>query len=78
VELALVIGNFLLLIGKFVWDWWSGKRERERLQREMYARDNELAELILKQAQATAKEDNAGIVELEDRVDEYMNRPMDR
>lgn len=77
---AIVLGviNLLLLAGKFAWDWWIGKKADEKRAREKAERDKELAEMVRELAKSQRRRDNRGLVKLEDRLQEWINRPIDK
>lgn len=73
---AIVLGiiNIVLLAGKFVWDWWSGKKEREKRQAETQKRDKELVTLVLQKVRRDHRESNRGVAAMEDEVDAWLTR----
>lgn len=75
---AIVLGiiNLLLLAGKFFWDWWVGRKAAEERAKEKAARDKELAEIVRDMAKKQRRRDNQGMVEIEDRIQQWLKRPV--
>ena len=73
-EVALGVINLLLFAGKFIWDWWSDKRERERRQAETIKRERELVKLVLQKARRENVDANRGVAEMDEEVDRWMKR----
>lgn len=73
---AIVIGviNLLLFAGKFVWDWWVGKKEKEKLRAELEKRDRALVSMVLQRARRQGQDSNRGLVKMEDEVQAWLKR----
>lgn len=71
---SLILGglNLLLLIGNFIWSWWKGKSEQERINREIEEKSHEAAEKALRTALESLKPENDQVIDVEDTVDAFV------